>query len=65
MAQSVVFTNSVISQLWHKSLLSVAKRENLDGKGEDIYEQSKVLRQYDCDLGFKDSFATLLDGLNS
>jgi len=41
MAQSVVFTNSIISQLWHKSLFSVAKRENLDGKGEDIYEKSK------------------------
>jgi hypothetical protein len=42
MAQSVVFTKSVISQLWNKSLRLVAKRENLDGKAEDIHDKSKV-----------------------
>jgi hypothetical protein len=30
-------------------------------RGEDIYEQSNVLRQYDYDLGSKDPFAALLE----
>jgi hypothetical protein len=36
-----------------------------DLQEEYIYEQLKVLRQYECDFSFKDSFSPLLDGLNS
>jgi hypothetical protein len=36
-----------------------------DLQEEDIYDKLKVLRQYERDFSFKDSFAALLDGLNS
>jgi hypothetical protein len=33
---------------------------------EKTYMRSqRFLRRYDCDLGIKDSFTSLLDGLNS